>query len=292
MAEQISKKAYIVLNALPHPVLKFLKLSFRHYRFRSALHEAETCFNEYGHLYRNRILFVAGLPKSGTTWLENMLGTFPGYTIIPDPKITVWEYANGGSHQFQLSLDYFQKVSKALALVKVHCHASANNVRMLEKLGVPYVVMYRDLRDAAISHVFYVKRTPWHAEYPHYRNKDIKSGLEHFGNTLLPQWVAWIEGWQRNRDKKRSIIVKYEEMKANPVDVFSRIVQHYELPDKDIESIVEKFRFDKMKRKGSFFRKGKAGDWKNHFDDHLKDLFKEKVGQFLVQEGYEKDLDW
>ena len=39
-------------------------------------------------------------------------------------------------------------------------------------------------------------------------------------------------------------------------------------------------------------RKNKAGDWKNHFDDYLKALFKEKVGQFLVQEGYENDLDW
>ena len=176
MAEQISKQFYIVLNVLPHPVLKFLKLGFRHYRFKSALHKAKISFKKYGRLYPNRILFVAGLPKSGTTWLENMLGAFPSYTIIPDPKITVWEYANGGSHQFELSLDYFQKVRQALALVKVHCPGSANNVRILKKLGIPYVVTYRDLRDAAVSHVFYVQRTHWHAEYPYYKNKDIKSG--------------------------------------------------------------------------------------------------------------------
>ena len=292
MAEQISKRTYHLLNLLPHPVLQFLKLNSRHYRFKKALKQGRLCFKQYGHFYPNHILFVAGLPKSGTTWLENMLGAFSGYTIIPDPKITVWGYAKGGSHQFELSLDYFRKVSQALAIVKVHCPGSANNVRILKNLEIPYVVMFRDLRDAAVSHVFYVKRTPWHVEYPHYKNKDIKSGLEHFGNTLLPEWAAWIQSWQRNRDKTRSIIVKYEEMKAKPVEVFSRIVQHYELPDKNIESIVERFRFEKMKQKESFFRKGKAGDWKNHFDDHLKGLFKEKVGQFLVQEGYENDLDW
>ena len=292
MAEQISKRTYHLLKLLPHPVLQFLKLNSRHYRFKKVLKQGRLCFKQYGHFYPNHILFVAGLPKSGTTWIENMLGAFPGYTIIPDPEITVWEYANGGSHQFELYLDYFQKVSQALAIVKVHCPGSANNVRILKNLEIPYVVMYRDLRDAAVSHVFYVKRTPWHVEYPHYKNKDIKSGLEHFGNTLLPEWAAWIQSWQRNRDKTRSIIVKYEEMKAKPVEVFSRIVQHYELPDKNIESLIERFRFEKMKQKGSFFRKGKTGDWKNHFDDHLKALFKEKVGQFLVQEGYEKDLDW
>lgn len=292
MAEQIFRQLYTIAKWLPHPVLKRVKLGSRHHRFRAALKNGELSLKKFGYLYPNRILFVAGLPKSGTTWLENMLGAFPGYTIIPDPKITVWGYAKGGSHQFELSLDYFRKVSQALAIVKVHCPGSANNVRILKNLEIPYVVMYRDLRDAAVSHVFYVKRTPWHVEHPHYKNKDIKSGLEHFGNTLLPEWAAWIQSWQRNRDKTRSIIVKYEEMKAKPVEVFSRIVQHYELPDKNIESIVERFRFEKMKQKGSFFRKGKAGDWKNHFDDHLKGLFKEKVGQFLVQEGYENDLDW
>jgi len=292
MAEQISKEMYNIFRHLPYPVLRFLKISFRHQRFRRALKKGERSLQTFGHLFPNRTLFIAGLPKSGTTWLENMLGAFPGYTIIPDPRITVWGYTQGESHSFELSMDYFRKVHNALAIVKVHCPGSANNVQILKELGIPYVVMYRDLRDAAVSHVFYVKRTPWHPEYPDYKKKDIRSGLAHFGNTLLSEWADWVDGWKCNRDKNRSIITKYEEMRQQPVEVLSRIVRHYGLPDDGVASIVEKFRFDKMKQKGSFFRKGKIGDWKNHFDEHLKALFKEKIGQFLIKEGYEKDLDW
>lgn len=41
-----------------------------------------------------------------------------------------------------------------------------------------------------------------------------------------------------------------------------------------------------------FFRKGIIGDWKNHFKDYHKDLFKEIAGDLLIKEGYEKDLNW
>ena len=38
--------------------------------------------------YDQHILFIAGLPKSGTTWLQTMLARIPGYNIrlINDPK--------------------------------------------------------------------------------------------------------------------------------------------------------------------------------------------------------------
>jgi hypothetical protein len=45
-------------------------------------------------------------------------------------------------------------------------------------------------------------------------------------------------------------------------------------------------------RSTSFYRKGIAGDWTNHFSQTDKDIFKELAGDMLVELGYEKDLDW
>ena len=42
----------------------------------------------------------------------------------------------------------------------------------------------------------------------------------------------------------------------------------------------------------SFYRKGIAGDWTNHFSPADKDVFKELAGDMLVDLGYEKDLNW
>ena len=42
----------------------------------------------------------------------------------------------------------------------------------------------------------------------------------------------------------------------------------------------------------SYFRKGIAGDWKNHFSDEDKSVFKEVAGDLLIELGYEQDMDW
>lgn len=42
----------------------------------------------------------------------------------------------------------------------------------------------------------------------------------------------------------------------------------------------------------SFLPKGKAGNWRNMFTTHDRDVFKEVAGGVLVQWGYEKSMDW
>lgn len=39
-------------------------------------------------------------------------------------------------------------------------------------------------------------------------------------------------------------------------------------------------------------RKGIAGDWKNYFTEKVKDAFKQRYGQVLIDTGYEKDMNW
>jgi len=39
-------------------------------------------------------------------------------------------------------------------------------------------------------------------------------------------------------------------------------------------------------------RKGKAGDWRNHFCDRLTRLFKLHHGDDLIRARYENDRDW
>lgn len=42
----------------------------------------------------------------------------------------------------------------------------------------------------------------------------------------------------------------------------------------------------------SHYRKGVAGDWKNHFNENHIKIFKEKYNDLLIQLGYEKDDNW
>lgn len=45
-------------------------------------------------------------------------------------------------------------------------------------------------------------------------------------------------------------------------------------------------------KKSRTFRSGKTGDWREHFTEEHKELFKDVTGDLLVRLGYEKDNDW
>ena len=42
----------------------------------------------------------------------------------------------------------------------------------------------------------------------------------------------------------------------------------------------------------SHYRKGVAGDWRNHFTQAHVDEFKTRYGDLLVRLGYEQSADW
>jgi len=287
---------------LPAPIAQAARRMTCRWDYGRQLRVARDNFREYGYLYSTPLLFVAGLPKSGTTWLKRMLTSFPGFSEILVPEATLYEMNTGGSHDFDVPEDLFARLDGALAVLKMHVHGSDHNIRILKDAGIPYVVLYRDLRDVAISHYYYVRRTPWHPGYQKYKLLSFEEGIRCFADTLLPQFAYWIRTWQENMDTARSIEVRYEDLVSDTEEVFKRIARLYSLDSSSqvIRRIVEMNRFENLtggRKKGmenadSFFRKGIVGDWISQFPESLKDIFKESIGDFLVETGYEKNLDW
>jgi len=234
--------------------------------------------------------------------MERMLASYPGYQELMIPEVIEYEVENRGSHDFELPENLFGRLNEVLAVLKLHVHGSAHNSGLLRDANVPYLIMYRDLRDVAVSHVFYVQRTPWHPEHPEYKGLSIEDGLHLFGQTLLPEFVDWIRSWKNNRDLDRSLVVRYEDLLADTMVTFRNVARLFDLPDDSdtIQSIVEAHRFENLsggRDRGedaddSFFRKGISGDWENHFTPDLKTLYKRKAGQALIEFGYEANLDW
>jgi hypothetical protein len=234
--------------------------------------------------------------------MERMLSSYPGYREMMIPEVIEYEVEHRGSHDFELPTNLFNRLENTLSVLKLHVHGSSHNAQVLREAGVPYLIMYRDLRDVAVSHVFYVQRTPWHPEHPEYSGCSIEEGLYHFGRTLLPEFVAWIRSWHANRDPERSLVVRYEDLLADTEAIFREVVRLFDLPDDadTIESIVDAHRFENLsggRERGedadnSFFRKGVSGDWRNHFTPELKSLYKDEAGEALIDFGYESNFDW
>lgn len=114
--------------------------------------------------------------------------------------------------------------------------------------------------------------------------------------------------------KKNVFFVDYERTRLDPVPFFADFAKWLsdsdELPPElsigDLEKAAEmgtfsyqtNGRFSEGQREEflndscGWFRKGIVGDWKNHFTEELKEYFKERTGDLLVQAGYEKNMDW
>jgi len=230
--------------------------------------------------------------------MEKMLASYSGFAMVSVPEAIAYEVEQGGSHDYDLPENTFTRFEQTLSVLKLHVHGSTRNVELLHDANIPYLIMYRDLRDVAVSHYFYVRRTPWHPEHPTYKLLDMEQGLLHFGQTLLSDFVAWVQSWEENRDSDLSLIIRYEDLLENTDVVFRKVASLFGLDnDSDtINKIVEAHRFERLsggREKGqqsasSFFRKGVSGDWKTHFTPRVEQVFSEKAGEFFEERGFGK----
>lgn len=289
---------------------RYLSPSLARLAKRFAVHpryaiQARACrdgFRRFGDRYPQPVLFIAGLPKSGTTWLKKMISAYPGFHELLIPDVASYELVTGGSHDYDLPSDMFRRFEHMLVVTKMHVHGSPHNVELLRQAGVHYVILYRDLRDVAVSHYFYVRRTPWHPEYPLYAPLAVGEALVLFAKRTLLPYVAWVRSWRDNGDSELGLVLRYEDLLADTLAAMRRVSHHFGLDDSPdvLGRVVASQSFEALaggRQRGeqsseSFFRKGVAGDWRNHFPPAVRELYKHLIGAFLVEVGYEQDLAW
>ncbi|MBT4530469.1 MAG: sulfotransferase domain-containing protein [Phycisphaerae bacterium] len=297
-----TKKLESIARKLPPFVTRFGKRIAVNFRAKDQLRACRDGYLQHSGKYKQPILFIAGLPKSGSTWIEKMVSSYEGYHEYLLPAIAKHELLTGGSHDFEMPNGMFDHLQKMLVLTKMHSHGSKNNVDILEKAGIRYVVLHRDLRDVAVSYHFYVCNTPWHPEYPKHKNKRVQEGLEIFGNRMLPAYVHWVRSWKQNAVPEHSVQIRYEDMIINPLEGMTKITTLFELDNskETIGRIVDAHSFKNMSggrdsgtsSDSAFARKGVAGDWKNHFTPKLREQYGKIIAEFLIETTDEVDDSW
>lgn len=291
-----------LVRRVPPSAAQSIKRFGVYFRYTLQMAACRAGYVRYGKEARVPLILIAGLPKSGTTWVKKMLSSYPGYHPLLIPEATMYELDHGGSHDFELPVDVFQRFQDLLVVTKMHIHGSPHNTGLIHNAGIRYLVIYRDLRDVAVSYVHYVRRTPWHPQYAAYKPLSVEEGLRQFANHLLQPYVDWVRSWETNRDPALSLVLKYEDLLCDPHSSLARAAAHFELDDSDstVRRIVAEHSFRTLsggRQRGeenheSFYRKGESGDWVNHFTPELKKLYRKKIGDFLIRHDYEMDRDW
>lgn len=149
------------------------------------------------------------------------------------------------------------------------------------------MVIYRDGRDVVTSDKFFTRDLGGEATF------DFAESVQN--------WRRDMEAHLSHAERNPVFAVGYEKLLVDGPTVARELFQFLDLPhdDRMLQDILDRssFKFYAGRESGQedrkrFYRKGVAGDWKNHFTEEDKQVFKDNAGDMLIKLGYERDLSW
>lgn len=236
------------------------------------------------------LVFVVGYPKSGTTWVCQVVAD---YMQLPFPK---------GS------------------ILPVGCPAVVHGHETVWKSYRRGAYVLRDGRDTMASLYFHMaRRVPAGAAGAKLRKQWFGGGTDllqnprkHFAAFIDRQmhkpfaarvnWGDHVRTWLDNKNPHVALI-GYEALLADGVATLTSAVRAItgsdEVDPERARWAVEKFSFARQSGRKSgtedrttFLRKGKAGDWTNHFTREAAEIFDRHCGGALIDAGYAPDRSW
>ena len=214
------------------------------------------------------IIWLASFPRSGNSFFREVSRNYFGrevYSIYQEKKASV-----DSTELQRMALDTEAYV------VKTHEMPVDSNHSM-------YLV--RDGRDALVSLTWYNLTS--HLE-PGRKVSDDEYAEALKAEILSDRYGGWsgnILAWTARQEK--TVIVKFEELIANPEQVVADAFEMVGLPRHLRNGVPKVPSFDELhSRNPHLYRKGKVGGWQTQFPDDLHDLFWEKHGNAMETLGY------
>jgi hypothetical protein len=250
-------------------------------------------------------LLGISFPKSGTHLLDQILLGFSN--VAPFAKrvhsfYAEYEGESGAKHSPEQALAWLASL-RPRDIASAHLFARPDAVkRVCTPAFVPYFI-FRDPRDVVVSHVFYV--TDMEARHVHHEYyQSLPDFNARLNVSILGRPDANIEflniaerfapylGWL---DYPEILTIHFEDLIHDRAATLTRIMNHLlsqaPLP-LSRRLILDSLETSINPKKSPTFRSGKTGEWRKHFTDEHRKIFKDVAGDLLVKLGYEKDNNW
>lgn len=256
-------------------------------------------------------LLGISFPKSGTHLLDQILLGFSN--VAPYAKrlhsfYSEYEGESGKKRDPQQALDWLDSL-RPRDIASAHLFARPEAVARVclsssegaEKFA-PYFI-FRDPRDVVVSHVFYVTdmetRHVHHAYYKSLPDFDARLKTSILGRpdadiefpNIAERFAPYL-GWL---DRPEVLTLRFEDLihrrESTLASIMNHLLKRAALPTPP-RLILESLESSINPAKSPTFRAGKTGEWKKHFTEEHKELFKDVAGDLLVKLGYEKDGNW
>ena len=251
------------------------------------------------------ILLGISFPKSGTHLLDQILLGFSKAAPFSTRLHSFYAEYDGDTGRKRSASETMAWLNslRPLDVTSAHLFATPDAVaRVCTTAFVPYFI-FRDPRDVAVSHVFYVTdMEPKHVHHDYYQSlpdfdarlrvsilgrPDIGIEFPDIAGRFAP-YLGWL-------DQPAVLKLHFEELVNERAHALNRILDHFlaRVPlGTPRQEILDALEASINPSRSPTFRSGKTGEWKKHFTPEHKRIFKQAAGDLLIRLGYEKDGDW
>jgi hypothetical protein len=258
-----------------------------------------------GELRRAPAVLGNAMPKSGSHLISQVLQALPRLGPFVDPGFPP---VNRGEDNRKLSdAEVLANIRRMRPGDIAYGYISAYEpfISALTHPGRGTLFVYRDPRDMIVSQIFYaVQMHPGHwmrryyTEELHTMEARIAAaihGVEEPGSELTPLRKRY-EGYLGWLDQPAVLCLRFEDLILEREKTLGCLIDYLEArgfePRLPRTQAVQVLQETIAPKKSGTFRKGKPGNWREHFTEANKKLFKEHAGDLLVQLGYEAGEDW
>lgn len=231
---------------------------------------------------RKGLIFICGLPKSGTTWIENTLKDYTdGVTVMP--PLAIWhEQFRSSGFKYRPSSFLLRVLNNGNFIMKLHIDGDDQFTKRLTAIGLKTLVIHRDIRDVSISYYYYVKRTWHHFDYSALKDLSVEQGIDYFFQNRYDEYKQWIASWS-NQTSDDVILLQYEDLLEDLEKCLKKflIVLDQHIDEEKLKRAVltnsfitkSKGRTNGEANNNSFVRRGIVAEWKTVFSEEQKRKF-------------------
>jgi hypothetical protein len=263
-------------------------------------------------LTQSPVLFGNSVPKSGTHLLAQILAAFPNIGLAVDRgmgPILTFEPESGRERSTAELLHDLRQLGPGDVCFG-HVVATPEIREYWRGQNLVHYFILRDPRDVVISHAFFIQdKAVEHVHHGYYQSLGSLEERIQASIQGRPDWQAE-QGkagefpdinarYQRYMDwlaEPGVCVLRFEEFLQRREDCLGKMLDEaikrgFSLHTSREEAI-QTLAAAIQPKKSFTFRKGEAGNWREHFTPAHKDLFKQIAGELLIQLGYETSMDW
>ena len=280
-----------------------IKQPIKHLRWRR---RRSAVARRYGsdNLAQMPIVIGNAMPKSGSHLLSQILLGLTEIGPFVDPGMPPLTRSEANRNLPEPAVLKRIAALQSGDIAYAYLHARQPFLSELTRKEVSAFFLYRDPRDMLVSHVFYATDLyPGHGMHAYYnrlssmeqRLNAAIEGVTEKGFELSPirekydHYLGWL-------DQPELLSLRFEELVQNRNSALGSILDHLAKsgfsPQSSRKKAVASLSASIAPRKSGTFRRGQAGEWREHFTAQNIARFKATTGDLLQRLGYEAGTKW